>query len=206
MRASTSMSATGSPHTVAARNGIKNAQFLEHDPVLVSNPQFSQEGVVFLVPSCEGSNKKTLNKHLKALLFKTVLRTRVLFHLAIPGCLEVVLRPPRDRNINQVGFLGLLIEDDNIWPALSLAVRGSLVLGTQTAQNCLQQSVHDAVVACWNGWHVPHAHIETVLKCLNVSRAPSTLSLGHRFSKLSSLCRDWQEVQASLDSKAIYSR
>ena len=62
------MSATGSPHTVAARNGIMNAQFLEQDPVLASNPQFGQEGVVFRVPSSEGSDKETLKKHLKALL------------------------------------------------------------------------------------------------------------------------------------------
>ena len=47
------------------------------------------------------------------------------------------------------------------------------------------------------------AHIEIVLKCLNVSSAPSTPSLGHRFTKLSFLCRDWQEVQASLDGKAV---
>ena len=86
-------------------------------------------------------------------------------------------------------------------------MRGSLVevLGTQTARNCLRQSVHDAVVACSHGCHVPRAHIETVLKCLNVSRAPSTPSLGHRFTKLSFLCHDWQEVQASLDGKAVLS-
>ena len=86
-------------------------------------------------------------------------------------------------------------------------MRDSLVevLGTQTARNCLRQSVHDAVVACSHGWHVPRAHIETVLKCLNVSRAPSTPSLGHRFTKLSFLCCDWQEVQASLDGKAVHS-
>ena len=47
VRAPTSTSATGSPHTIAARNGITNAQFLEQDPVLASNPQFGQEGVVF---------------------------------------------------------------------------------------------------------------------------------------------------------------
>ena len=86
-------------------------------------------------------------------------------------------------------------------------MRDSLVevLGTQTARNCLRQSVHDVVVACLHGWRVPRAHIETLLKCLNVSRAPSTPSLGHRFTKLSFLCRDCQEVQASLDGKTVLS-
>ena len=40
VNAPTSTLAMGSPHTVAAQNGIVNAQFLEQDPVLASNPQF----------------------------------------------------------------------------------------------------------------------------------------------------------------------
>ena len=111
---------------------ITNAQLLEQDPVLANNPQFGQEGVVFRVPYSEGSNKETLKKHLKVLLFKTVLRARVIFHFAFPGRLEVFLSPPRDCNIDQVGFLSFLIEDNNVWPALSLAMRDNLVkvLGT----------------------------------------------------------------------------
>ena len=79
MRAPTSKLATGSPHTVAAQNGIANAQLLEQDPVLASNPQFGQEGVILRVPSSEGSDKETLRKHLKSLLFKTVLSRPSIF-------------------------------------------------------------------------------------------------------------------------------
>ena len=68
MRAPTSTLATDSPHTVAARNGIANAQLLELDAILASNPQFGQEEVVFRVPCSEGSDKESLKKHLKALL------------------------------------------------------------------------------------------------------------------------------------------
>ena len=104
------------PHLVTASNGVTTAQFFEQGSIVTTDPQLSQKRVVQWIPRSQRPHDKSVQDSVVTLLLEPSLDICVLVHLPLPGRSHVDSCLTRTSDVDQVGLLFLLVEDDNVRP------------------------------------------------------------------------------------------